>query len=86
LIAAISGPGPMMLMTPAWLGKRLQTCRDVHTVTEDIVILDDHVAEIDANAKPDPSLIGHLWFAVDHPALDLHSTAHGINHAREFRQ
>ena len=34
----------------------------------------------------DPSLLGHIRFTVDHPALDLHSGAHSIDHTRKFRQ
>ena len=37
----------------AGLGHRLQTRGDVHAVAIDVVSLDDDVAEIDADAKPD---------------------------------
>ena len=66
--------------------ERLQTRSDIHTVAEDVVLLDDHVAEIDADAKPDASLVWHLRFAVNHASLHLDRTAHCINDTRKFRQ
>ena len=48
--------------------------------------LDDDVAEIDADAKPDAMLVGICRLAVDHPALDLDGAAHGIDDASKFRQ
>ena len=49
-------------------------------------LLDDHVAEIDADAKPDAPLVGHIGLAVDHPALHLDGAAHRVDDAGEFRQ
>jgi hypothetical protein len=40
---------------------------------------------LNADAKPDASLVGHLGFAVGHLALDLHSAAHGVHNTRKFR-
>ena len=34
------------------LGETLQTCRDIHTVAEDVMFLDDHVAQVDPDAEP----------------------------------
>ena len=71
---------------PAGLGQGLQACRDIHPIAEDVVLLSDHVAEIDADAEPYPQLLGHLTLAVDHPALDLHSASHGVHHTGKFGQ
>ena len=68
------------------LGECLQPCRDIHTVAEDVVFFDDHIAQIDPNAEPDATLLAHLRFAADHPALNLHSAAHRIHDTRKFRQ
>jgi len=70
----------------AWFCEPLQPRRDIHTVAEDVVLLDDHVAEVDADAKPDPTFLRHLGLALGHPALDIHSAADGIDHARELCQ
>src|SRR4029077_20321104 len=61
---------------PAGLGDCFQARRYVHTVSEDVVFLNDHVAEIDAYPKPDALLFGNLWLAIDHPALHLDRASH----------
>ena len=38
----------------AGLGERFQARRHVDAVAEDVVVLDDHVAQIDADAELDP--------------------------------
>jgi hypothetical protein len=50
------------------------------------VLLNDHVAEVDAYAEPDAPLLGQLGLAVGHPALDLHSAVHRIHNTRKFRK
>jgi hypothetical protein len=50
------------------------------------VLLYDHVAEVDPDAKPDPSLLRHLRLTVNHSALDLRSAADSIDHARKLCQ
>src|SRR5215469_2330088 len=71
---------------PAGLRERLQTSRDIHTVTEDVLLFNDYIAEIYADAEPDPSPLGQLGLALDHPALDLHRAADGIYDTRKFCQ
>jgi hypothetical protein len=71
---------------PARFCECLQTRRDIYPVAEDVVFLGDHVAKIDADAKPDPSLLRHLGLALGHPALDLHRAADGVDHARKLCQ
>jgi hypothetical protein len=46
----------------------------------------DHVAEIDPDAEPDPTLFGHLGLTVNHPTLDLNGAAHGIHDTRKLGQ
>jgi hypothetical protein len=70
----------------AGLGKRLQACGDIDPVAEDVAALDDDVAEVDADAKPDAPLVGHFRLAVEHAALHLGGTAHRIDDARKFGQ
>ena len=38
----------------ARLGKHLEARRDIDAIAENVVLLDDHVAEIDADAELDP--------------------------------
>ncbi len=55
----------------AGLGKHLKTRRDVDAVAEDVVLLDDDIAQIDADAELDPPRWRHIGIAPRHPALDL---------------
>ena len=68
------------------LGQGLQPRGDIHAVAEDVAFLDDHVAEIDANAEPDPPLLPHLGLALGHPPLHLDRAAHRIDDAGELDQ
>src|SRR6516164_8441531 len=68
----------------ARLGQSFQPCGDVNPVSKDVVFFDNYVAEVDANAEPDPPLLGHLRLAVDHPALDLGRTAHCVDDTAKF--
>jgi len=70
----------------ARLSQRLQTRRDIHSVAEDVVLLDEDIAEIDAYAEPDPALLGHVGLAVGHPPLNLDRTSDGVDDALELRQ
>ena len=68
----------------AWLRHRLQTRGDVHPVAIDVVSLDNDVAEIDADAKPDLLCFGRALIAVGHPALDRGGALDGIDDAGEL--
>jgi hypothetical protein len=48
------------------------------------VFLNDHVAEVDADAELDPLLCRSIRVALGHTALDLCSAPDSINHAREL--
>src|SRR5204862_958222 len=71
---------------PAWFGQRFETRRDVHAISEDVMFIDDHIAEVYADAEPDLPFLGHLRLAVEHRALDLVGTAHGFHNTYKFRQ
>lgn len=47
---------------------------------------DDDVTEVDPDPEPDPAVLGHAGFAVDHRPLQLGGAAHRVDNAREFRQ
>jgi hypothetical protein len=50
------------------------------------VLLNDHVAEVDADAEPDAPFLWHLRLALAHAALDLHGAADRVDHAGKFRK
>jgi hypothetical protein len=66
--------------------RRLEPGRQIHPVAKDVVAIDNDVAEIDADPKPDALLVGHFGVAVDHRSLDFRSAADGVHHARELHQ
>ena len=59
---------------------------EIHAIAEDIAVLDDNVALVDADAELNPLPWWRLLIAVGHPALDLHGAADGIHHTRELGQ
>ena len=68
------------------LGEHFQAGRDVDAVAKDVVVLDDDVAEIDADAELHPARRRDVGIAPRHPALDLGSAQHRIDDAVEFDQ
>src|SRR5690606_3657865 len=54
------------------LGQRLQACGDVDAIAEDVaVLLDDHIAEVDADPESDPAARRNVAIGQPRPALDL---------------
>ena len=49
-----------------------------------VVALDDHVAEIDADAEIDLLIVGQAGIARGHPALNFGSASHGIDDTGEL--
>ena len=68
----------------ARLGNSLQPCRDVDAVAENVAILDHHVADIDADAKQHPALLGQRFVGLGERLLDGNGSAHRVDDAREF--
>ena len=71
---------------PARFGKGLQTRGDIHPVAEDVVLLDDHISEVDADAEPDAAFVGYVGFTVSHPPLHLDCAPHGVQNAAKLCQ
>src|ERR1700730_11288461 len=51
---------------------------------KDVSALGDDIAEVDADAQPDPPLVRRLGLPVDHPALHLGGAAHRVDDAGKF--
>jgi hypothetical protein len=69
---------------PTRLGQRLQTRRDIYAIAEDVVLLSDHVAEIDPDPELDPLFRRGPRVPLGHAALDLKRATNGVDHAREL--
>jgi hypothetical protein len=63
----------------AGLGKGFETRRDIDTVTEDIVTLDDHIAHVDPDAKTDAATFIDICVAALHPLLHHHGAPYRID-------
>jgi hypothetical protein len=70
----------------ARFGKHFKTRGDVDAVAEDIVVLDDHVAQIDADAKLDPPCRRDVRVATCHAALNFRGAHHRVDDAAELDQ
>ena len=55
-------------------------------VAVDIAILDDHIAEIDANPEHDPLMLGRPAVPLFHALLHRHGAGNCFNDARELDQ
>jgi hypothetical protein len=64
--------------------KLLQPYRHVDAVAVDVVILDDDVTDVDADAQGDPLGLRDFGIARSHAALDLHRALHGLHDAGKF--
>ena len=70
----------------ARLRNPLQSGGDIHPVAVDVAILDDHIAEIDADAEDDPLMFGRLGIALGHALLHRHGAGDRSHDARELDQ
>jgi len=62
-------------------GQTFETGRDVHPVTENVAVLNNDVADIDAYSKFNSFLGGDLGIILGHGALDFRSrTAEHLRH------
>src|SRR5207245_5866759 len=55
----------------ARLGQGFEPCRDIDAVAVDVALVDDDVAQIDADAELDAALLGDAVIAQGHLALQL---------------
>ena len=70
----------------AGVGETLQPRRDVDPITVDLIALDHHVAEVDADAKLHPALLRQLSVLGLERGLNIHRAIHRLDHAGELGQ
>src|ERR1700687_3198843 len=63
----------------AWLSDSLKACGDVDTIAENIVVVDDDVADVNTDAKFDPEFRRHAGVLFSHLSLDFDRTARRID-------
>ena len=70
----------------AGLGEPLQTRRDVDAVAVDVVVLDDDVAEVNADPEGDATLLGNGFVTFGDAPLDVDGALDRLDDARELDQ
>ena len=70
----------------AGLGQAFQPGGDVDAVAVEIVAVDQHVAQVDADAKADALVLGSAGLPLHHAALDVDGAGDRLDHARELDQ
>jgi hypothetical protein len=70
----------------AGLGERLEPRRDVDAVAKDVVVLDNHVAHVDADTKADALALVDVGIAIFHALLHHDGAAHRIDDRGELDQ
>ena len=70
----------------ARLRNPFKTCGDIDTIAEDIVVIDDDVADVNADPKFDPLGLRHGGILLDHAALDLDGASRRIDGAGKLDQ
>ena len=70
----------------AWLGQAFQPGGDVDPVAVDVLALDDHVADVDADPEPDALGRGQVQLAPGHALLDRHRAGHRLDDGSELAQ
>ena len=64
----------------------MQTGGNIHAVPEDVVTVNDDVADVDPDAEHDALVLGHVRIAADHAALDYHRATDRIDNTGKFDQ
>ena len=70
----------------AGLGDAFKAGGDVDAVAENIAVLDDDVADVDADAELDALVLRHAGIALGHAALNGDRATHGVDDAGELDQ
>ncbi len=70
----------------AAVGQRFETGGEIHTVAEYVLVVDDDVAECDANAETESLVVGLILLVLGDTGLPRQGTLAGINHAGELTE
>ena len=66
------------------LGHCFQARGDIDAIAVKVVVIDDHVAEVDADPKLDPPIFGNVVIAAAHFPLNLGGAVDGVHDAWEL--
>src|SRR5829696_5259337 len=71
---------------PTRLGQALQACRHIYSIAEEVVLIVDHIAEIDADPEQNAPVLAQVGIPVEHAPLHLDGTAHRLDRTGELDQ
>jgi len=77
---------PSRHTNPARIGQCFQPSGNIHSVPENVAVLDDDIANIDTYSKFDAIFGGDLCIFLGYCTLDLTRTPHGIYYTGELDQ
>jgi hypothetical protein len=63
-----------------------ETHSNIDRVTKDIILFDNNITDVNADAKFDPFVLRHIDILFGHAALDFVGASHGIDHAGELNE
>jgi hypothetical protein len=65
-------------------GDPFETHCNIDPITKDIIVCDDNITDVNADAKFDPLVLRHIGVLFCHTALDFVGASDGIDHAGEL--
>jgi hypothetical protein len=71
---------------PAVFGNTLKAGSNVDAIAENVVVIENDVTNVNADAKFDPLILRHGGILLGHAALDFNRTAHRIDGAGKLDQ
>jgi hypothetical protein len=63
-----------------------KTHRNIDAVTKDVVLFDNNITDMNADAKFDPLVLRHIGILFRHAALDFVGTSYGVDHSGELNE
>jgi hypothetical protein len=63
-----------------------ETHCNIDPITKDIIVFDDNITDVNADAKFDPLVLRHIDILLRHAALDFVGASDGIDHAAELNE
>jgi len=63
-----------------------ETHGNIDPVSEDIIVCDDNITDVNADAKLDPFVLRHIIIMFRHAVLNFVGTSHGVDHAGELNE
>src|SRR5204862_7574920 len=77
-VSIVGNANPTRLCDP------FETHRNIDPITKDIIVCDDNITDVNADAKFDPLVLRHIGILFRHAALDFVGASDGIDHACEL--